>query len=335
MNSENQAHPLTPSQKEGEQSRKFFSLKYYFFSFLLIASVTLSLLKCFAQADSVNHQTNNSASVVHHESIQQNHFLNFVIPTVTDNSIKPKDKWKFISPEKVLEKNSLPANNEVIVRKRNDEWKSWMFYLLLALAVFLVFMRVSYAREFSEVFQIFKPLGINQQIFRDNFGIIRLGAFLLSLNSAITIGVFLFLVALYFHLIPPYWWLLCVSLIIAGAILITRFGVLKIAGSLFPFRKEINFYQFNEVQLNRVTGIVLLPMLFFIVFAPEMVSKVVLFASITLVIAIILFRYIRGFSIGGDYFARHKFHFLVYICTLEIAPLVVFVKLVKEWTKGL
>ncbi len=288
-----------------------------------------------AQTDSANQQTNNSATVIHHESIQQNHFLNFVIPSTTDNSIKPKDKWKLKNPVSVFQNIKQKADEEIIVRKRNDDWKSWMFYLLLGLAVFLVFMRVSYAREFSEVFQIFKPLGINQQIFRDNFGIIRLGAFLLSLNSAITIGVFLFLVALHFHFIPPYWWLLCVALIIAGAVLITRFGVMRIAGSLFPFRKEINFYQFNEVQLNRVTGIVLLPMLFFIVFAPEMVSKVVLMVSIAVVIAIILFRYIRGFSIGGDYFAKHKFHFLVYICTLEIAPIVIFVKLVKEWVKGL
>lgn len=303
--------------------------------FFFLVSIFLFDKISLAQTDSANQQTNNSATVIHHESIQQNHFLNFVIPSTTDNSIKPKDKWKLKNPVSVFQNIKQKADEEIIVRKRNDDWKSWMFYLLLGLAVFLVFMRVSYAREFSEVFQIFKPLGINQQIFRDNFGIIRLGAFLLSLNSAITIGVFLFLVALHFHFIPPYWWLLCVALIIAGAVLITRFGVMRIAGSLFPFRKEINFYQFNEVQLNRVTGIVLLPMLFFIVFAPEMVSKVVLMVSIAVVIAIILFRYIRGFSIGGDYFAKHKFHFLVYICTLEIAPIVIFVKLVKEWVKGL
>lgn len=295
----------------------------------------LNALIIFAQTDSANHQSNNSAQFVHHESIQQNHFLNFVIPTVTDNSIKPKDKWKLKNPVSVFQNIKQKADEEVIVRKRNDEWKSWMFYLLLALAVFMVFMRVSYAREFSEVFQIFKPLGINQQIFRDNFGIVKLGAFLLSLNSTLVIGVYLFLIAYHFQFFPPYWWLLCASLIVAASVLIFRFGIMRIAGVLFPFKKEINFYQFNEVQLNRVAGILLLPFLFIITFTPGTISQFAIPVSLALMAAIILFRYIRGFSIGGDYFAKHKFHFLVYICTLEIAPLVIFVKLVKEWAKGL
>ncbi len=320
---------------EGEWSRKFFLLKYFSFVFIFIATVTLSLSKCIAQTDSANHQTNNAALVVHHDSIPRNHFLNFINPIVTDNSIKPKDKWKLSSPEKILEKFSLPANDEVIVRKRNDEWKSWMFYLLLVLTVLLVFLRVNYSREFSEVFQIFKPIGINQQIFRDNFGIVKLGAFLLSLNSTLIIGVYLFLIAYHFQFFPPYWWLLCASLIVAASVLIFRFGIMRIAGVLFPFKKEINFYQFNEVQLNRVAGVLLLPFLFIITFTSNTISQFAIPVSFVLMAAIILFRYIRGFSIGGDYFAKHKFHFLVYICTLEIAPLVIFVKLVKEWAKGL
>lgn len=314
-------------------SSDFNKLKFLILFFMM--SVTLVVSNCLAQIDSAIHPVNSHSVIIHHDSIPNIHILNQFIPTVTDNSIRPKDKWKLKNPDIVFQNIKQKADDEVILRKRNDSWKSWMFYLLLSLSVFLVFMRVSYAREFSEVFQIFKPLGINQQIFRDNFGIVRLGAFLLSLNSALTIGVFLFLVALNFHFIPPYWWLMCIALIIAGAVLVARFGVMRIAGSLFPFKKEINFYQFNEVQLNRVTGIVLLPLLFFIAFAPQLVSQIVMMVSIGVVIAIILFRYLRGFSIGGDYFAKHKFHFLVYICTLEIAPLVIFVKLVMDWAKGL
>lgn len=313
-------------------SSNFFKLKFLFF-FLL--STFLFNKISFAQPDSANHQSNNSSSVVHHEAIQQNHFLNFVIPTVTDNSIKPKDKWKLKNPVSVFQNIKQKADEEVIVRKRNDEWKSWMFYLLLVLTVLLVFLRVNYAREFSEVFQIFKPIGINQQIFRDNFGIVKLGTFLLSLNSTLIMGVYLFLIAYHFQFFPPYWWLLCASLIVAASVLIMRFGIMRIAGVLFPFKKEINFYQFNEVQLNRVTGVLLLPFLLIITFTPNTISQFAIPVSFILMVAIILFRYIRGFSIGGDYFAKHKFHFLVYICTLEIAPFVIFVKLVKEWAKGL
>lgn len=309
--------------------KRLMILFFFFMSTFWFYNISL------AQTDSANHQTNNSASVVHHDSIPLNHFLNFVIPIATDNSIKPKDKWKLISPEKILKKNSLSANDKVIVRKRNDEWKSWMFYLLLGLTVLLVFLRVNYAREFSEVFQIFKPIGINQQIFRDNFGIIKLGTFLLSLNSTIVIGVYFFLIAHHYNFFPPFSWLLLVSIIIASVLLIIRFVIMKIAGSLFPFKKEINFYQFNEVQLNRLIGILLLPFLITITFSPNQIGRLAIGLSFVMVIAIVLFRYLRGFSIGNDYFAKHKFHFIVYICTLEIAPLVIFVKVLKDWAKGL
>jgi hypothetical protein len=109
--------------------------------------------------------------------------------------------------------------------------------------------------------------------------------------------------------------------------------VLRIAGNLFPFKKEIGFYQFNEVQINRLAGIGVLPFLFIISFSPEFLSVIALKVSLLLLSGLLVFRYLRGFVIGRDFFTNNKFHFLIYICALEIAPLVIIIKLILEWAK--
>ena len=181
---------------------------------------------------------------------------------------------------------------------RSDGWKSWMFYLLLGLLIFLVFIRINYAREFAETFLIFKPIGINQQLFRDNYGIARLGSFFISTYSSLIIGVYIFLLGFYFHFISSDSSMLVLAFSVAIGALLFRFAVLRVAGVLFPFKKEIRFYQYNEIQINRVTGILLLPVLFLVSFSPPQVEQFVVVLSLIIFGCLILFRYLRGFKIG-------------------------------------
>ncbi len=252
-----------------------------------------------------------------------------------DSLQQSKHSWKLISPQTVLQQNSKKASAEIVIKQRNDGWKSWMFYLLLGLLIFLVFIRINYAREFSETFLIFKPIGINQQLFRDNYGIARLGSFFISTYSSLIIGVYIFLLGFYFHFIPSDSSMLVLAFSVAIGALLFRFAVLRVAGVLFPFKKEIRFYQYNEIQINRVTGILLLPVLFLVSFSPPLVEQFVVVLSLIIFGCLILFRYLRGFIIGADYFRRHKFHFLIYICALEISPAVILIKVVREWASGL
>ncbi len=348
MNSK--ALSLTLAQNGIEHSLKFLYPRSFIIVFLLGIAliITLSLSKCIAQPDSVSQtisqqslQIDSAVPQLINLTPPQTDTIILVIPAIINTPQVSKKfnstttSWHFISPIKIFQKFSMPANNQVIVCRLMDGWKSWMFYLLLVLAILLVFLRLNYFREFGDVFQIFKPLGINQQIFRDNFGVVKFGTFLLSLNSSLVIGVYFFLVGYHFHFFPPYWWILIITTIIVNSILFFRFIIMRTAAILFPFKKEINFYQFNEVQLYRVAGVLLLPFLIIICFAPIQISLAAIPGSFILMLAIIFFRYARGFSIGSDYFAKHKFHFIVYICTLEIAPLMFFAKLIKEWAKGL
>lgn len=243
--------------------------------------------------------------------------------------------WKLKSPELIVNQNtntSLLTDFEPFQKKSQQ---SWLFYLFLSLLFFIAFIRVVYTREFIELFYIFKPISINQQLYRDSATGVRIASIWLNINFVLIISVYIYLLNSYFQLYTGNERFLLLLIGGVSILLIARYSLLKIIASLFPFKKEINFYHFNELQINRVTGILILPFAIVIAFSPSVISYYAVLLSIGILAAMLLFRYLRGFIIGGEYFARNKFHFLIYICTLEIAPIVILVKLLKEWVSNL
>src|SRR5207248_2059824 len=115
---------------------------------------------------------------------------------------------------------------------------------------------------------IFKPLGINQQLFRDTLVGVRISSVWLNINFVIVMSIYVFLVSRFFHLYEGGWRFLLFIVTAISILLTARFSLLKVASSLFPFKKEISFYNFIELQTNRVTGLLILPLVVVISFSP-------------------------------------------------------------------
>lgn len=255
---------------------------------------------------------------------------------ITDSvyGLKKKNKsqtWELISPEQVFRPNSNSVTQADYEPVRAKTQQTWLFYVFLGMLFFIAFIRISYAKEFAELFYIFKPISINQQLFRDTLTGLKIASVWLNVNFVFVISIYAFLLSRYFHLYDGGIKFLLFLIVTVAILLSVRYSLLKMAASLFPFKKEINFYHFNELQINRLTGLLVLPLAIAMAFSPLPVSAYAFYLSMALLAVMLLFRYLRGFVIGGEYFARYKFHFLIYICTLEIAPIVILVKLLKDW----
>ena len=66
-----------------------------------------------------------------------------------------------------------------------------------------------------------------------------------------------------------------------------------------------------------------------IAYAPQTMTSSLVYAAIGLVGLVYLFRSLRGLFIANRFLLFHKFHFLLYICTVEIAPIIIFLKLLQ------
>jgi len=98
---------------------------------------------------------------------------------------------------------------------------------------------------------------------------------------------------------------------------------------LFPGGRGMRLYNFTLVLFGTAFG----PLLFIFNLLHPFVPDNALTAMLILLAVpgslLVMLRLIRSASITARFFLKHKFHFLLYICTVEIAPVLVFVKLAQ------
>lgn len=102
--------------------------------------------------------------------------------------------------------------------------------------------------------------------------------------------------------------------------------LMKFLGGVFRTGQATDDYLMNNLLFNFLIGIVLLPLLVFVIYL-----KSVLLLKISLIITLLLFTlaFVRGFLIGIS-LSRFSYLFLfVYLCSLEILPLLVLMKLLR------
>jgi hypothetical protein len=227
--------------------------------------------------------------------------------------------------------NGLPVLSppDLPIRKENDDWKFWLSLCLLAM---LAWIRFGYTKDFQEQMNAFRNWGMNLQMVREIGLGVPFGVVLLNIFSALVISFYSFLLIEHFGLIhiEPSWVLMIGTFVLVAAILFLRYLLLKAAELISTHGKEIKLYIYYELQINRIIGIFLFPFILLIAFSPSPLNIYFFYASIVLLAALIMVRFVKGFNLGISYFGNHLIHFLIYICALEIAPILIVVRLLSD-----
>ncbi len=123
-----------------------------------------------------------------------------------------------------------------------------------------------------------------------------------------------------------HWTLLGWCVLGLTAIFILKHTVLRVIGNIFPLEKELRQYSFTIAIFNITLGILLLPFNLLIAFGPGALPRYLIYTILASILLIYGFRIIRSLLIASRYISLHKFHFFMYLCTVEIAPTIVLVK---------
>ncbi len=99
--------------------------------------------------------------------------------------------------------------------------------------------------------------------------------------------------------------------------------------SLFTLERDVSRYVFLILVFGVVLGIFLAPINIVLAYGPTEMQKGLISVAGVLIVLIYAFRALRGILIGNKFFVSHKFHFLLYICAVEILPLLLFYKVLK------
>ncbi len=217
------------------------------------------------------------------------------------------------------------------VRKINSYNTDWLTILLLVALVLLASVRFGFAKYISSLFQAVFNYSTSNRMFRERNYSILSGAFRLDVLYYTVISVFIIQVLAFFSIGTQRPGFLFYGKTLGVVILyfLLKKLIYKILGITFKNSPETSEFIFNIDNFNRVTGILLLPIVALLAFYPYRYLVVIVIAGAAAVLSLYLFLLGRGSSI----LLRKQFSILylfLYLCTLEFLPLLLIFKVVAE-----
>ncbi len=151
--------------------------------------------------------------------------------------------------------------------------------------------------------------------------------YLLYASFFLNAGVFIFLIGRHFS--PntfDHAGFLVLCVLATPLLFLGKHTMLHLIGKLFPIEAEMRRYNFLIMLFNCVLGLFLMPFNFLLA-SQRAYSGFLVFWLLALAGIFYLYRYFRASAIAAKFLPQHLFHFLLYLCSVEIAPVVVLVKL--------
>lgn len=224
-------------------------------------------------------------------------------------------------PDFLLRNSSVRHSEGTILLHYSDN-KDSLFYSFLGLALLLGLIKIIFPRYFNQVFWFFlhpsdRKKNVTEQLSGQNV----LPSLLLNLFFALTGGLFLA------QIIKPNWpgasfwrnWLLFTLMLMA--VYLIKFLVIKLSGWIFNSPAAAALYNQVVFSINKVIGLILLPAALLIAFGSQHTLTLTFSYTMVIIGILLIYRYIASFLLIKGKLKVTAFHFILYLCAVEIIPL--------------
>jgi len=106
----------------------------------------------------------------------------------------------------------------------------------------------------------------------------------------------------------------------------SKYIILQFIGWMTGFVKETNQYLFLVFLLNKMLGIMLLPIVATLAFSQSSISDFIFQYSLLILAFMYMLRYFRAFSLLRRQLAISRFHLILYIIAMEMLPILMIYK---------
>jgi hypothetical protein len=203
--------------------------------------------------------------------------------------------------------------------------KDELFYLLIGFFFLLAFTRVAYTKYVSDMMTVFFSVSLKQKQLREQLMQSPIPSFFLNL-------LFVGVIALYITFLVQhstgwkeqysFWQLFFYSMAIIVCIYLAKHIVLKLAGWVFGISPATELYIFIVFLVNKLLGILFLPVVAVMAFASKSWWSVLSPISYILLGALFIYRYAVSYGPVRKELKVSQFHFFLYLCAFEILPMV-------------
>ncbi len=223
----------------------------------------------------------------------------------------------------------------MVMKERMPESKDTIFYLLVGLLFFVAFIRILFPKYFQNTFRLFFQTSFRQKQTRDQLLQQGLGSLLLNLLFFFSGAIYIALVLQYYKLhVFPFWELLLYSCIGLLLLYLGKFLFLMFAGWVFNVKEGAATYIFIVFLINKIIGVMLIPFLLIIAFSEVSLVQAAITASLILIGMLFFYRYFVSLKSFRRDLHINPFHFFLYLCGVEIVPLLVIGKAVFNYIDG-
>jgi hypothetical protein len=208
----------------------------------------------------------------------------------------------------------------------------WFTVIIIFLVMSFTCVKIFYSKILFQILNAFVNNNTANQIIRDENILVQRASILLSVICYVVLALFAFKVSDYYEyhntvIGNGFSRFLFIALFIALAYSLKMIA-LKIFGFIINKDKPVASYIFNLFLINNVLGIVLLPILLILTYVNFQYSAYMLFGAIGIVMLFFLYRLFKGILIWTSVSHYNLLYLFLYICALEIAPLLIIIKII-------
>ncbi len=211
--------------------------------------------------------------------------------------------------------------------------KDSLFYLIVGILFYFALIRIFFEKYFNNLMTLFFRVSLRQQQIREQVLQTPLPSLLLNILYIISVGLYACFLLHYSRFGEEiyFWWLYLYCMLALSAIYLVKFLFLKFCGWVFSISRATDTYIFIVFLVNKMLGIFLLPFLILIIFSGNETREVFITISLAMFFVLWMYRVLAAFRPISNEIKLTPFHFFLYLCAFEIAPLLLIYKVLLAY----
>jgi Domain of unknown function (DUF4271) len=208
---------------------------------------------------------------------------------------------------------------EFVLHTRNIENKEWVALVLVLCLLFVMLTKTAFENKFTD----FRNLIFSEKYiktYRDSSHLMTWFTFLLFIVQILTFSFFIHYLMYYLGYSTKADWIIYIRIVtFLTFFVLSKYLIEKIISTAFDIEEFAEQYNMIKVSYRSFIALLLLPTTAILFYNKE-VLPIVVEILVYILLASNAIIYLKGFKIFQKIIIGKLFYFILYLCTLEIAP---------------
>lgn len=221
----------------------------------------------------------------------------------------------------------------LVPQYRNFVNQDGLFLMFLLIGLLFGWINIFHRKRFVQVLNAFFVTRIINQLIREENSLLQRVFIMVSVIFILILSIFVFQTAVFFNVHLPgggHVLLFFACALGVSIIYFSKFLIVNFTGYLFDAEKLTKDYFYNIFLVNNFIGLLFVPLVLLIAYTHLIPKETLILSGGIVYLLSFIYRITRGFVLALNGSQYSMFHIFLYICTLEILPLFLLIKLIKQ-----